>query len=37
MNLNLSGRTEQLRTGPVHSVYQQVRVFAYEVLGFHNE
>jgi hypothetical protein len=26
-----------LRTGPVHSVYQQVRVFAYEVLGFHNE
>jgi hypothetical protein len=37
MNLNLSGRTEQLRTGLVHSVHQQVRVFAYEVLGFHNE
>jgi hypothetical protein len=37
MNLNLSSRAEQLRTGLVHSVHQQLRVFAYEVLGFRNE
>jgi hypothetical protein len=33
LGLGLGTRVEQLRTGLVHPVHQQVRVFGYEVLG----
>jgi hypothetical protein len=33
MNLRLSNRIEELRDGLIHPVHQQLRVFAYEVLG----
>jgi hypothetical protein len=33
MKLRLSPRIEELRDGLIHSVHQQLRVFAYEVLG----
>jgi hypothetical protein len=33
MRLRLSPRIEQLRDGLIHRVHQQLRVFAYEVLG----
>jgi hypothetical protein len=34
MGVRLTPRVEELRYGLVHSVHQQLRVFAYEVLGF---
>jgi hypothetical protein len=33
MKLRLSSRAEELREGLVHTVHQQLRVFAYEVMG----
>jgi hypothetical protein len=33
MGLRLTHRLEELRDGLVHPVHQQLRVFAYEVLG----
>jgi len=33
VGLRLSDRAEQLRNGLIHEVHQQLRVFAYEVLG----
>jgi hypothetical protein len=33
MNLRLTDRMEELRDGLIHPVHQQLRVFAYEVLG----
>jgi hypothetical protein len=33
VKLRLSRRVEELRAGLVHPVHQQLRVFAYEVLG----
>ena len=33
MNLRLTHRVEELRCGLIHPVHQQLRVFAYEVLG----
>lgn len=35
MGLRLTRRIEELRDGLVHPVHQQLRVFAYEVLGAH--
>jgi hypothetical protein len=37
MNLRLSWRIEEVRTGLIHPVHQQLRVFAYEVLGTRND
>jgi hypothetical protein len=34
VNLHLTPRIEALRSGLIHPVHQQLRVFAYEVLGF---
>ncbi len=37
MNLNITSRIEHSRIGLIHSVHQQLTVFAYEVLGYRNE